>query len=793
MTADLPFFGQLWRRIEATPPPEPEDSIALRVTVQLLVIVGIIATDVAVEEALNLWAIPVSVVGATWSWFRRRHRNVPVKFCIAIGMLVALAAFFNRLVGELNDTRVVLAQLLIHLQVLHSFDLPRRKDLGYSMVIGLILLGVAGTLSQTLTFGPVILVFLAIALPTLILDYRSRLGLSEIRSKSGDRDKKTQRFSNLNFKFLTVSFLAIVALGLAIFAVLPRFPGYQLRSFPVSAPIDMPQGEFDGRQILNPGYVSDGEGDGGGGEGGQNRESGPGTLDEVQYYGFNTTINQNLRGNLTPEVVLRVRSQARGFFQVVAFDKYTGQGWDISRNEQTYTRQRPWWSYRFDLIPKPTKAKTEEIIQSYTVISQLPNLLPSLRQPTELYFPTEEIAIDPEGTLRSPLVLREGLTYTVISKVPYRNRTQLGEAGTDYPDTIRKYYLQVPEDIREKVRQKTEEILASRQQVAQDKKPLDSPYEKALYLAQYLKQNPNYKLQEEPPFFNEDEDLVSAFLFGYENSPEGKTITGGYPDHFSTVLTIMLRSIGIPARLSAGFGPGQFNPFTGLYVIRNTDAYALTEVYFPEYGWFAFNPIPGMDLIPPSIEENQTFSALRSFWNWVAGWLPSPVTNVLQTVFGAILGFLAGIIRWFLRSFSRGWLGIFTAAIALSVAGLLAWLLWDGWHNWRDRRRLAKLPPPERLYQKLLRLLSDRGYPKHPAQTPEEYASAIAPHCSIDEAEVIEEVCQSYVRWRYGQKPLNLDQLQQLVKNLERRGKRNRLGSRPQTPNSGGFEWRRRR
>jgi len=68
----------------------------------------------------------------------------------------------------------------------------------------------------------------------------------------------------------------------------------------------------------------------------------------------------------------------------------------------------------------------------------------------------------------------------------------------------------------------------------------------------------------------------------------------------------MLRSIGI-ARLVV-LQSGEFNPFTGLYIVRNTDAYAMTEVYFPKYGWFAFDPIPGHPLIPPSIEENQTFS-----------------------------------------------------------------------------------------------------------------------------------------------------------------------------------------
>ena len=160
----LPVWKQWRRQRLATPIVEVEDSILLRVLVQALVIVGIVATDIAAETQLSFWAVPMSIVGATFSWYRRRDRNIAVKFCIAIGMLVAMAAFFGRLVGELNDTRLVLSELLIQLQVLHSFDIPRRRDLGYSIVIGLILLGVAATLSQTLTFAPVLLLFLAIAL-----------------------------------------------------------------------------------------------------------------------------------------------------------------------------------------------------------------------------------------------------------------------------------------------------------------------------------------------------------------------------------------------------------------------------------------------------------------------------------------------------------------------------------------------------------------------------------------------------------------------------------------------------
>ncbi len=781
---NLPILGSLWRQIEAAPKPVPEDSILLRVMVQALVIVGIMAIDVAAgvgtgELPLTVWAAPLSIIGAIWSWYNRYKRNVPAKFCLAIGMLLALASFLGRLVGELNDTRLVLAELLVQLQVLHSFDVPRRKDLGYSMVIGLILLGVAGTISQTLTYGPVLLVFIVLAIPCLVLDYRSRLGLQSraLGNKSEfPKPKQQQKISLLNAtlspKRLTILLLVILGLGMAIFAFLPRLPGYQLRTFPVSAPINFDVENFDGRTITNPGYIGQGResGDDSGSSNGTNQESGPGTLDTTYYYGFNTKINQNLRGQLFPQVVMRVRSQAEGFWRVLAFDKYTGEGWEISRNENAFTLNRPRWSYQFDVNWRRINYanETREVIQSYTIVSQLPNLIPALYQAREIYFPTEKIGIDPDGNLRSPLELREGLTYTVISEVPYRNRSILGQAGTNYPENISKYYLQIPPEIADKVRQKTEEILANKNKVAKSSSPITSPYEKALYLAQYLKQNPNYKLQTAPPYLAEDEDLVSAFLFGYKNSPEGEKITGGYGDHFSTVLTIMLRSIGIPARLVGGYSPGEFNPFTGLYVVKNTDAYMMTEVYFPEYGWFAFNPIPGMPLIPPSIEENQTFSALMAFWKWVAAWLPSPVTGFLERFIGGIFRWILGIISWFFALFSQGWQGIFTGLILSTALGFLGWLLYVFWRGWRYRRWLSKLSPVESIYQQMLSLMASKGFVKPGFQTPFEYTKVIQEYNSINEAEIIEEISQAYVGWRYGSKEVNLIRLKNLLRSLKR-------------------------
>ena len=748
----LPIFNQLWQRIETTPVPPAENSILLRVLVQGLVIVGIIATDLAAETQLSVWAVPLSIVGATWSWYRRRDRNIAIKFFLAIGMLLAMGMFFNNLFGQLNDTRLTLAELLIQLQVLHSFDIPRRKDLGYSMVIGLILLGVAGTLSQTLAFAPLLLVFLAIALPVLVLDYQSRLGIST-KAKRPKSSRLGLGTSPLSLKRLSLFLVVILGLGLTIFALMPRFPGYQIQTFPVSAPSSLANRNFDenNRGIINPGYSREGNGRGGTGNG-QDGTAGSGQMDETFYYGFGSKINQNLRGELKPKVVMRVRSQAPGFWRVQAFDRYNGQGWEISRESQLLKLKRPEWSYRFYLSLPVAAVKTKEVVQTYTAVSELPNLIPALAYPQQLYFPSEEIQVDPESGLRAPSGLTDGLTYTVISEVPYRDRTVLRRASNDYPKTIQKYYLDVPLEIADKVRQRTEELLAT------SPKPITSSYEKALYLAQAVKQR--YSFPENPfalPPLAENEDLVEAFLFKQN---------GGYPDHFSTALTIMLRSIGIPARLVVGFGTGEFNPFTGLYLVKNTDAYAMTEVYFPKYGWFTFDPIPGHEILPPSIEEDQTFSVLRQFWNWVAGWLPSPVTSVLGSLWNLIIRSLGAVISGLWAILSDGWVGLFAGLILAIALGFFGWLGWNQWRTWRYQRWLSGLPPMESIYQQMVRILGTKGYAKHPAQTPLEYAKASRQHQPPTSAEVIDEISQAYVRWRYGDQKPNIKQLRQRLRDL---------------------------
>jgi transglutaminase-like putative cysteine protease len=667
-------------------------------------------------------------------------------------MLMALAAFLSRLIEQPGDTRIILAELLIQLQVLHSFDLPRRKDLGYSMVIGLILLGVAATISQTLTFAPLLLLFLAVAIPVLRLDYQSRLNLRTVSWQPGQWPVRHQTIAGVAGDHPGVG-----GVDLLVFA---PFTGISDSKF---------SGEFDHRyrsrifwsEYYQPGLYTRYNAENSSSFGTDNtadniqetsKLDGPGVVDSSSYYGFNRQMNQNLRGEMTPQVVMRVRSQSPGFWRVLAFDHYTGQGWEISRNEEVRTLSRSNFSYQTLLPIIPQLGREREVVQTYTLVNNLPNLIPALYQPRELYFPTREVAIDTEGGLRSPVGLEAGMTYTVISRVPYRDRTQLGQANTEYPAEIRQHYLQVPDDLREPVRERTEALLA------ESPTPLTDPYEKALYLAQALKQR--YTIQPELPFFDAEQDLVEAFLFEFE---------GGYPDHFSTALTIMLRSIGIPARLVAGFGPGEFNPLTGFHIVRNVDAYAMTEVYFPQYGWYAFDPIPGHELLPPTIRDHQTFSMVRRFWNWIAGWLPSPVVGVIDGIVHLLTQAITRGFRIIVNLFNLGWVGIILGMACLTFLGFLGWLAFllcrSGWRRWQ----LQRLEPTEQIYRQMLSWFDQQGIPKRPSETPLEYGQRLYAQAKAAQAQPANEIAHAYVRWRYGGEPQNMTYLGEKLRVIRQR------------------------
>jgi len=718
----------------------------------------------------STWAIPLSAIAAVWAWYARRKRNVLVKLCIAIAMIVMLVIFLNDIVRMAEDTKLLLARLLIQLQVLHSFDLPRRKDLGYSIVIGLILMAVAATLSQTMIFALWLIGFLLLGLPILLLDHRSRLGV------------KTQSFQpekiGLSPKPLLGLLAIVLVLGLTIFAFLPRLPGFQLRNFPVSVNLsiqrEIPRGGILNRQQQNQQRQSGNNGTGTGGTGNTgDSNNDQDTLPPLFAPEIDTASSgaSQLNKKRQPELVMRVRSQAELFWRVMAYDEFTGKGWRISRNDpqQLRTLKRNPLNYEF-LLPIPTYAfigsskaikpiAFQEVVQTYTITSKnFPNLVPAAAVPNRIFFPSEELDVDLEGMIRGPGPLPEDMTYTVISNVPERDPQLLRQMPNAYPRAIRNYYLKLPPNVSPQVRDKALSLIANAKDAQGKPIAVNNPYDLTVQLTQGLKQNFVVK----PLKFDETKgDLVSQFV------EQG----GGEESHFVSTLAVMLRSLGIPTRYVVGFASGKFNPFTGLYEVQNTDTQSVVEVFFPVYGWVAFDPVPGRPLFPPSIENNRTFGVIQTFWSWIAKILPTPVTNFFGSLFDSIGKFIGGVISWLIE---MGWVGLaFGLAIAFGF-GIGGWALWQLIIWWWRVRHLGKMPLPQRTYQQMLQWLAEQGKPKSPQQTPQEYVASLRDRVSDQQASAIAQITQIYQDWRYGDRHSDrhrhssLDtELQMLLKQLK--------------------------
>ena len=66
------------------------------------------------------------------------------------------------------------------------------------------------------------------------------------------------------------------------------------------------------------------------------------------------------------------------------------------------------------------------------------------------------------------------------------------------------------------------------------------------------------------------------------------TYKQGFCQYYATTMAVLLRAMGIPARFAEGFLPGELNAATE--IVRDVDAHAWVEVYFPGYDWVTFDP-----------------------------------------------------------------------------------------------------------------------------------------------------------------------------------------------------------
>ena len=95
--------------------------------------------------------------------------------------------------------------------------------------------------------------------------------------------------------------------------------------------------------------------------------------------------------------------------------------------------------------------------------------------------------------------------------------------------------------------------------------------------------------------------FVSAGVFRYSNRPRVvlPALVGfvtkthaGYCQYFAGAMALMLRYLGIPARVAVGFAGGTFDPNQHLWNVTDREAHAWVEVWFKGYGWVPFDPTP---------------------------------------------------------------------------------------------------------------------------------------------------------------------------------------------------------
>jgi protein-glutamine gamma-glutamyltransferase len=212
--------------------------------------------------------------------------------------------------------------------------------------------------------------------------------------------------------------------------------------------------------------------------------------------------------------------------------------------------------------------------------------------------------------------LEKGDSYTVRSYVPDPTPAQMRGAPQDYSTNLANYttiFLPPPgvtarqddtfggfanPDRGGRLRPVVPSMWGSPEgrSASAERKLLRSPYGEVYELARRLTDGEetaydavaaiqthlrrNYRYNERPPT---QEYPLAAFLFEDES---------GYCQQFSGAMALMLRMVGIPARVATGFTRGSYNSDTGEHRVRDLDAHSWVEVNFSGIGWVTFDPTP---------------------------------------------------------------------------------------------------------------------------------------------------------------------------------------------------------
>lgn len=740
---NLPWKGLF--QTDGYHPAEIEDSLILRILVFLTITVAIGATAQATESPIWLPVLGISgsLFGAWLSWGRRRAKNWWIKLILALMMLVALANFLGEISDNPYDARIPLAHLLIWLQVLHSFDLPRRKDVFYSLWVALILISVAATTSRDVIFGIFVVAYALLSLASLLASHLSSQHVKDIPKGFWWK--------------LSLPVLGLTVLGsVLIFMVMPRYDGMKIQTFPVSMRIQsLP---FFNGQIKNDSYPNRTGNVGNTNNSIENQARRK--FDPNAYYGFSTQLDLNYRGKLSDEVVMRVRSSRASYWRGMAFDTYDGLRWTMAYPFKL-TRHGsgilPMWIRETRELDKNI-VRRERVVQTFYIEKDQSNLIFKAPYAEQLYFPTDYVLRDTYGSIRSPIELFEDTTYTVVSDIPIFSAEKLGkitwkqvqEFQQRASSRIDENYLKMPPKLPKRVIDLTRKITAESK----------SPYEAVRAIELYLKQNYPYNLN--IPEFPENRDSIDYFLFDQKQ---------GYCEHFASSLTVMARSLGLGTRFVTGYTSGRYNPMTGYFEVRSSDAHGWVEVYFPHHGWVPFDPTPGF--VASLSQENMTEeSNAGHFLDYLKKIMPESWKKQLES-----LGenFMKALVAGFTAVISAlTLLPIPTLAmlVAMIIVAVLGWVFWHrGKGNTTETFSPVYATDPDKrafvdAYLALIKqLCSQAGY--EPESTPRETLAQLKQLLAPADFTRLEALTSRYYEVRYAAEPVEQALLQDQTRELQ--------------------------
>ncbi|MFA9406834.1 MAG: DUF3488 and DUF4129 domain-containing transglutaminase family protein [Anaerolineales bacterium] len=259
-----------------------------------------------------------------------------------------------------------------------------------------------------------------------------------------------------------------------------------------------------------------------------------------------------------PESIDAPATHRQHYWRSHIFTNYTGRGWEPLEDPVVYSPE--------DKVVEPSMGR---YILHQTYHLENPdtdplfgvNLLYSVTLDDQMNHIVQAGLLHPLSPNNSP--------YSVTSWAASPTELELASARETIPPEIMETYLQLPLGIPTRIFNLAERITQG----------LESPYEKALQIESYLRLNYPYNLDVPPPA--EGKDIVEYFLYESE---------GGFCSYYATAMVVMLRSIDIPSRVVSGFAMGNFDHDLGAYRVRERDAHAWVEVYFPEIGWVEFEP-----------------------------------------------------------------------------------------------------------------------------------------------------------------------------------------------------------